>query len=473
MYLGIDLGTGSVKLMLLGPDGAEHTVSRSYEVSSPHSGWAQIDTDIWLAALFSCIRELPGVEHVKAIGLSGQMHGIVPCSGMSGTAPVALGPAITWADQRAAETLPDYKALSEQTLSKLGNPPSAGMAGPILLWLRDHMPELFAKIDIVFMPKDFIRATLTGDRLTDYSDASGTLLYDFSIRGWYADLLRAIGLDTAQLPQIRAGNSIAGFVSDDAARRFGLPFGIPVAVGAGDTPAAFFGTDLHDPGTGQISIGTAAQIGVPMAERNIHTVMNLNLFEGVRPGSRYRIAAMMNGGLALEWVRRQLGFSWQELYRSLERRGLETPSDLIFIPYLSGERTPHMDPDARGAWIGLSLHHQREDLALAALLGVASTIRLGLATLLSAGNSSINRLRLVGGSARFPFWRKVLAAMLERDLLVSQQTDTSARGAALMAAEAIGERLFPSFGFDCEYAESYSWMKDYFQKQQDLYYKIF
>jgi xylulokinase len=469
MFLGIDLGTGSMKLMLLEPDGTEHTVSRVYTVRSPEAGWAEIDPRIWLEALESGLKELPHTEKISGIGLSGQMHGIIPCGGETGRAPEPLMPAVTWADRRAGRYCSSYNFLKEDEQRRLGNPVSAGMAGLSLLWIRDEKPEIYKNTETLLLPKDFVRATLTGDRCSDFSDASGTLLYDFTERSWYHNLIENLGLRGDILPELKSSLDVAGFVTEEASRRFGLPSGIPVVTGAGDTPAALYGTGLTDPAIAQISIGTAAQVSRAVPGSGLPYSANLNLFEGVSSEYRCQIAAMLNGGLALEWVRRQLGFDWEELYRKLEVLGLERPNDLIFIPHLSGERTPYMNPDARGAWIGLSIGHEKEDLALSALLGVAASVRLGAETLEASGSGSIESFRFIGGSARYPFWRKLLAGMLGRPLQVSGHRDGSVRGAAMMAARAVGTLIPDLVEYTEEAAGNYPWMDGYYHRQKELY----
>ncbi len=469
MFLGIDLGTGSIKLMLLEPDGTEHIASRVYRVTSPEPGWAEIDPRIWLDALESGLKELPYTDKIDAIGLSGQMHGIIPCRGEKGRAPEPLMPALTWADRRAGRYCSHYNFLKGDEKVRLGNPVSAGMAGLSLLWIRDERPEIYNKTETFLLPKDFVRASLTGDRCSDFSDASGTLLYDFTERSWYHNLIDHLGLREDILPELRSGLDVAGFVTEDAARRFGLPSGIPVVAGAGDTPAAMYGTGLTDPATAQISIGTAAQVSRSVPGSELPYSANLNIFEGVSSEYRYQIAAMLNGGLALEWVRRQLGFDWEELYTKLEAGGLERPRDLIFIPHLSGERTPYMNPDAKGAWIGLSISHEKEDLALSALLGVASSVRLGSETLEESGSGSIGTFRFIGGSAQYPFWRKLLAGMLGRPLQVSEHRDSSVRGAAMMAALATGTVIPDRVEYVEESAGSFPWMDGYYNRQKEYY----
>lgn len=483
MYLGIDLGTGSVKVLLLDRSGREITAGREYVVSAPERGRAESDPLKWLTALEQALSDVDrlarsaggaiafGLSGVRAVGFSGQMHGIVPVrkgADDSGAGPVALHPAILWADGRGAEVLPEYERLDPEVHRRLGNRPASGMAGTTLLWLFRHRPDIFNTTDAVLFPKDFVRAAFTGSFLTDYSDASGSLLYDFEHHCWYEDLISRLGLPRRQLPEIMHAVDAAGTVTSRAARRFGIPAGIPVAVGAGDTPAAMYGSGLTSTAAAQISVGTAAQVARPVDADELPGVSSINLFEGAEKGLRYQVAAMLNGGLALEWVRERLGFSWGELYKRLENRIGDDPGTLTFLPYLAGERTPYLDPDARGAWVGLSLHHGTDDLAMAALLGVACTVRIGLETI-ERERGRVDVIRLVGGSARFAPWRTLLATVLGRSMEYSPYSDGSARGAAYMAARLLGEPIPRGPVFSHQKGVNGLWVEDYYRRFLDLY----
>jgi xylulokinase len=263
-------------------------------------------------------------------------------------------------------------------------------------------------------------------------------MYDPSRGAWMADELDALGLDAAKLPPLFDSAALAGSVTAEGARLTGLPAGTRVAVGAGDTPSAIFGSRLPVGDTVQISIGSGTQV-VRLLDKLPEFRPTLNVFESVRPGVYYQMAGMLNGGVALEWVRKTVGLEWPEFYdgASLDR----APLDLVFLPYLSGERTPYLNPNATASWTGLGLHHEPADLLHAALLGVACSVRLGLATL---GTQGVEHYRVVGGSTRYPYWNQLLANVLQVTLTVSTQSNMSARGAAMLGAEAIGVHLDPS-----------------------------
>lgn len=468
MYLGIDLGTGSVKLMLADGSGAEQVVSETYPIESPQAGYAETDPRDWIGAIRKAVARLPPLAGLRGIGLSGQMHGIVPLD--SNDVPV-LERAILWADQRGGKCLGEFEVLSDAQRARLLNAPSAGMSAASLLWLKREAKRDYDRIRTLLMPKDYIRFAMTGTKATDYSDASGTVLYDFKDREWYGDAIAALGLDRDYLPPLRSGTDVAGAVSAAGAALLGLPEGTPVAVGGADAPTGMYGSGLHATSQIQVSVGTAAQISRPVPS-GVLPGWNpaLNVFEGIRPADRYQVAAMLNAGIALEWVRKTLKLDWEPIYAALEGKDLSVKPDILFLPYLSGERTPYMNPDARGAWLGLGLHHDDLDLAFAALLGVACSIRLGLETI---GTEGAETIRAVGGSLRYEYWRQLIASVLGRDLAVYEQADISARGAAYLAAEALGEGIAAKEERGRIYrGGNLGWIDEYFRDYKGLYARI-
>lgn len=472
MYLGIDLGTGSVKVMLLDHAGEETTASHTYPVDAPAPRRSETAPIEWSRGLHAALSDLGDLSQIEAIGLSGQMHGIVPVQRTANGNITPLRPGILWSDGRSADYLSEYERLPSEMRSDLANVPAAGMAGPTLLWLQHHEPGVVETADHILFPKDYIRAELTGEIATDYSDASGSLLYSFSNRDWHRRLLERFSISPGLLPPIKSSTDRAGTVSSQAAARYGLPAGVPVAIGAGDTPAAMYGTNLVDPGVAQISVGTAAQVSRAVdPARRLPPVSSLNLFEGATGDLRFQVAAMLNGGLALEWVRDRLGFSWSDLYFRLAGTSTDDPGELMFLPHLSGERTPFMNPRARGAWVGLSRSDDNDDMARAALLGVACTVRLGLETL-EQGRRPTGEIRLVGGSARFAEWRRILTMILQRPLLYSEQADSSARGAALMAARMIGETPPDAPPFFPEAPVRAPWVNEYYERFLATYHAL-
>ena len=439
MLLGLDLGTGSVKALLMFESGAVcGEASAAYAVNSPKPGWAETAPDDWWEAVAAAVGEATGPRgaEVTAIGLSGQMHGVV----LSGADGVPLRPAILWADTRSREQLAAYRDLDEKLRRKLANPPATGMAGPSLLWIRDHEPEACEDARWALQPKDWLRLRLTGEAATEPSDASATLLYDLEGGGWSDEITGALGLRRDWLAPLVGSHAVAGTLTREAAEHLGLPEGLPVAAGAADTAAAILGAGLP-PGTPQLTVGTGGQIvalrenAVPDPEERIH----LYRTAWEEQESYYSMAAIQNAGLALEWARKVLGATWDDVYHE----AFDVPSGaggLLFLPYLSGERTPHFDPDARGAWAGLGLDHGRGHLLRAALEGVAFALRGGLEALEAAGVPA-SELRLAGGGAIEEPWRQLLADVLQRPLRLlpdSVAASASARGAVILAGLASG-----------------------------------
>jgi xylulokinase len=435
MLLGIDLGTGSAKALLLATDGtAVSEASISYPVHAPHPGWAESEPADWWLAVASAVRKAVGnhADQVQAISLSGQMHGVV----IADESGQPLRPAILWADTRSSATLSAYHSLDAAILKRLGNPITAGMAGPTLLWLQEHEPTVYAQARWALQPKDWLRLRLTGEVATEPSDASGTLLYDVVSDNWARDAISALNLRSDWLPRIIPSSAIAGYLTAVASEHLGLRVGLPVIAGAADTAAAALGNGLLEPGLVQLTIGTGAQIITPRSQPIIDPHGRTHLYRSAVPNGWYTLAAMQNAGLALEWVRGILGLSWQQVYA----KAFSVPpgcEGLTFLPYLTGERTPHLDPYVRGAWVGLGLHHTQAHLMRAALEGVAFALRQGFEALEATGFKA-TELRLAGGGTVEMPWKQLLTDVLRLPLYATTVTAASARGAALLAGIGIG-----------------------------------
>ncbi|GAO76189.1 xylulose kinase [Meiothermus taiwanensis] len=437
MLLGLDLGTGSLKALLLDFNGqVRGEASRPYPVAAPHPGWAESDPEDWWRAAAEATQAAVGplASQVVAVGLSGQMHGVV----LSDPAGQPLRPAILWADGRAVRELSALKALPESLRHRLANPLVVGMAAPSLLWLERHEPRPYAEARWALQPKDWLRLRLTGQAASEPSDASGTLLYDLLADTWAWEALERLGLRTELLPPLLPSGAVAGHLTRAAARWLGLPEGLPVATGAADTAAALLGSGLAV-GQVQLTVGSGAQIAVLLDTLQIDPTLRTHRYRAARPQQWYALAAMQNAGLALEWVRNMLHLSWEEAYREAQQApaGCE---GLCFLPYLTGERTPHLNPQARGVWAGLRLNHQRGHLMRAALEGVAYSLREGLEAL-GAAIPPQAPLRLSGGGSQEPFWQQMLSDVLGRPLVSTPTPSASARGAALLAGMAVGITL--------------------------------
>ncbi len=441
--LGIDVGTSSVKVVLIDLAGQVLAQARAdYSVQRPHKGWAETDPELWWSAILDATTQVRAASNAPpaAIGLSGQMHGVVLC-GADGT---PIRPAMLWSDSRAEPQLARYRLLPAEVRARLGNPLSPGMAGPMLAWLAENEPENYRSATWALQPKDWVRARLTGRFHGEPSDASATLLYDLTAQGWDPEVIAALGLDAALLPPLLASSGqFAGELQPGPARELGLAVGIPVAAGAADTAAAALGSGLFEPGTVQLTIGTGAQLITPAAAPTrqglalgapvIHT------YRAATATGWYEMAAVLNGGLALDWVRRTVRATWAELYAAAESPpGVDDP---IFIPYLNGERTPHLDTGLTAAWIGLTGDHDRTTLLRTALEGVAGAIADALECL--PGKAFHGRqVRLGGGGSTAVGWRQMLADTLDVQLQALDVPGASALGSAYtgaLAADLIDE----------------------------------
>jgi xylulokinase len=433
--LGIDLGTSSVKVLILDMQGDTLSTSKAdYEVMAPLPGWAESDPSEWWSATVSAVQaamaQAPQAR-ITAAGLSGQMHGVVLTDKEGRPTRAAL----LWADSRAEAELRRYQALPSSQLQRLANPLVPGMAGPLLCWLADHEVSSYRAARWALQPKDWLRLCLTGAVATDPSDASATLLYDLPADRWADDMIVALGLQRDLFAPIVPSGALSGTLSVRAAEELGLSPGLPVATGAADTAAAALGAGLLTPGPIQLTLGTGAQLVRLCSEPRADPTGRTHLYRAADGVNWYTMAAVQNAGLALDWVRRTLSASWNDVYESVDALA-PGAEGLTFLPYLTRERPHHQNPHSSGAFLGMRIDHQREHLLHAALEGVAFGIRVALEAL--PGESKATALRLAGGGSVHPAWRQMLADVLGRELVAVDTSDASVRGAALLGGIASG-----------------------------------
>jgi xylulokinase len=431
--LGLDLGTSSAKAVVVDNGGQVLAqASAGYAVTSAAAGYAESEPAHWRSAVTACAREAIHAAGARpaAIGLSGQMHGLV----MTSAAGEALRPALLWADSRATGSLHAYRLLGSSALARLANPLAPGMTGPLLMWIAEHEPHTYTEARWALQPKDWLRARLTGEVHAEPSDASATLLYDVIGDRWDREVVSALGLDTSLLaPLLPSAGAPAGHLVAEAATDLGLPAGIPVAAGAADTAAAALGSGLGL-GDVQLTVGTGAQVIRPLVAPVSRADAGVNLYRSATPDGWYHMGATLSAGLSLNWVRETMNATWAELYASADRPG--RARDPIFVPHLSGERTPYSDPALRGSWTALSLADDRTSLLRSALEGTAFAIRDALDALLA--DQRPPRLRLAGGGTLTAGWRQLLADVLGVPLYAVDVPAASGRGAALLGAHAVG-----------------------------------
>lgn len=437
LLLGIDIGTSSTKVVVMDAAGATCAeASEPYPVHTPRAGWVESAPDDWWDAVVTAVRQATAslAAPVVSVGVVGQMHGVV----LTTVAGEPVRPALLWADARAEDELQAFAALDSDRLARLGNPVVPGMAGPSLLWLRANEPDAYKTARWALQPKDWLRMQLTGQAVAEPSDASATLLYDLPDDDWAWWLIDELGLLGELFAPLQPSSATAGGLTERAAEALHLPAGLPVATGAADTAAAALGSGLLDPGTIQVTVGSGGQVLAPLDQPEVDRTRRTHTYRAAAPQRWYAMAATLNAGLALEWVRQVLGVDWDTLYG--EAGSIAPGADGVrFLPYLSGERTPHLDPAARGAWSGLAKDHGRPHLLRAALEGVAFALRDCVTAITERGiGEADDALRIAGGGTREPAWRQLLADVLRRRLVAVETPNASARGAALLAGVATG-----------------------------------
>ncbi len=431
IYLGIDLGTTALKAVL--SDGRSRVLASetvAIVTTRPKPGWSEQHPDLWWKALVRAAKDMreanPGIfARIAAISFSGQMHGAVLRQGAR-----ILRPAILHNDGRALgeahylnQTFPHLAAVA-------GVRAMAGFTAPKLLWLKQHEPHLLKRAEVILSPKDDLRFRLTGEYATDPVDASGMWLFDVAQRKWQMDLCRAVGLREEQLPQLRNAHAQAGCVHGVAARQLGLKPGTPVICGTGDAAANSLGLGLINDGEAVISMGTAGQILVTRQHHLPAPDDNIHAFAHALPHTWFQMAALLNGASPLAWIVQRLGQNdIPALLRAVEKR-MARPSRLLFLPYLAGERTPHDDPQARGAFFGLDASTDAVDLTRAVMEGVA----LSLADCFERLRKVAKRpglLYATGGGTRSSLWCRMVASALDMPIHLARAGEY---GAALGAA---------------------------------------
>lgn len=445
--LGIDLGTSAVKVLLLDEDGAVlGHVDKRLPISRPQPGWSEQHPREWWAATCEALISLRDAcphawPHIACIGLAGQMHGAVVLD----RADQPIGPAILHNDGRAAEESRWIEAKVPQAAALAGSRPTAGLTAPKLLWIARHEPEAFATIDCVLSPKDYLRLRLTGERATDVSDAAGTLWFDVTQRCWSEPLIAACGLSLSQLPRVRESGEPGAPLLPQVAAALGLPPDAVVATGGGDTPVSGLGIGAVEVGDAFINLSTSASLVVVTDRPAIDEAASIHALCHALPGRWYQMGAMLSGASCLRWISRVAGAQDEDaLLRVIEEGTARNPGlhpaqqAPIFLPYLSGERTPHNDVDARGAFFGLSHDTDAALLGHSVLEGVCFGLRDAMAAIESTG-TCIGSLAVVGGGARSAYWTGLLASVLGRPVHRVAGGDLSAAlGAARLGWLALG-----------------------------------
>ncbi len=452
-YIGIDTSTTATKALLMDAAGQVVGVASSeYGYETPQPLWSEQLPDLWWhgarVSVHRVMRETAVSPHqVKGVGLTGQMHGLV----LLDKNGQVLRPAILWNDQRTAAECDEMRAImgKERLIAITGNEALTGFTAPKILWIKNNEPEIYGRIAHILLPKDYVRFKLTGDYAMDKAGGAGTQLFDVRQRDWSQELVAALGIDPAWLAPTFEGTAVTGTLSPEAAKATGLPAGIPVVGGGGDQAANAVGTGAVVDGVVALSLGTSGVVFASSDRAIVEPDGRLHAFCHAVPDKWHLMGVMLSAAGSLRWYRDTL--APQTSFDDLLAPATDIPpgSDgLFFLPYLTGERTPHPDPLARGAFIGLTVRHTQAHMTRAVLEGVAFGLRDSFELMKVAGLADVTQVRVAGGGTRSLLWRQILADVLDAEIVTVNTTEGAAYGAALLAATGMGE--FNSVMAACE-----------------------
>jgi xylulokinase len=436
----VDVGTSGTRAVAVDTAGAVKAGATSrYDLDSPRPGWSEQRPEDWWQAAREVVREVAaavGEDEIVGLGLAGQMHGSV----FLDSAGAVIRPALLWNDQRTAS---DCVAITERVgaerlLELAGNPALTGFQAPKILWLEREEPAAHARVASVLLPKDYVRLMLTGERATDASDAAGTLLLDVRARGWSGEILEALEIPRDWLPTIYEGPEVTGTVRDAVADDLGLPRGLPVAAGGGDNAAAAVGVGVVGERRMSSSIGTSGVLFASRESFEHDPLGRVHAFCHAVPGGYHLMAVTLSAGGSLNWWRERFmgpaGFDVLAAEAAEVEPGAE---GLLFLPHLTGERSPHLDPEASGAFVGLTSRHGRPELTRAIMEGVVLSMRAGLEVMRDLG-ATADEVRATGGGAQSPLWLQLQADIYGRPIRRTAVDEGPAYGAALLAGVAAG-----------------------------------
>jgi xylulokinase len=453
LYLGIDVSTTATKALLIDERGTVLAATSSeYPFATPRPLWSEQDPRLWWDGAQRSIRAVvqkTGVDtgRISGIGLTGQMHGLVLLDSQG----EALRPAILWNDQRTQSQCDEIHSRigRERLIQITGNVALTGFTAPKILWVREHEPEVYVRIAHVLLPKDFVRYRLTGGLAVDKADGSGTALMDLRKRDWSEDVLLALELPPGWMPMLYEGPEITGTVTDEGAQATGLKAGTPVMAGGGDQAAQAIGVGAVREDIVALTLGTSGVVFATTAHPFVEPEGRLHAFCHAIPGRWHLMGVMLSAAGSLRWHRDCFA-------PEMDYDGLLAPAEsvppgaegLLFLPYLTGERTPYPDPLARGAFIGLTVRHGLAHCTRAVLEGVAFGLKDSFELMKAAGLAKVDQVRVSGGGARSTLWLQILADVLDLELVTVNATEGAAYGAALLAG--VGAGQWPSIEAACD-----------------------
>ena len=451
--LGIDVSTTSVKALLVAADGqVVGSATTEQPLYTPYPLWSEQDPADWWNGAISSIRQVladTGVDgsQVAAVGLTGQMHGLTLLDRQG----QVLRPAILWNDGRTAAQCDEMRARlgKERLIAITGNDALTGFTAPKILWVREHEPEVYARVAHILLPKDYVRYRLTGGFAVDCADGAGMILMDIKKRAWSSEVLDALQIPLEWLPQVFEGPQVTGTITAEAAQLTGLKAGTPVVGGGGDQAAGAVGAGAVQPGVVSLALGTSGVVFASTSSPLIEPQGRLHAFCHAVPGRWHLMGVMLSAAGSLRWYRDTFHPGLD--YDSLLAPAAAIPAGcegLLFLPYLTGERTPYPDPLARGAFVGLTIRHNQAHLVRAVLEGVAFGLRDSFELMKQAGQKEIRQVRVSGGGARSPLWRQILADVLGAELVTVNTSEGAAFGSALLAG--VGAGLWPDVDAACQ-----------------------
>ncbi len=459
--LGIDVGTTGSKALLIGADGAViASATTEYPMFTPQPLWAEQNPADWWTATVTSIRQVleqgdVRPDQVAGVGLTGQMHGLV----LLDAAGEVLRPCIMWNDQRTAAQCAEITARvgADEVLRLTGNPVLPGFTAPKIVWVRQHEPEVYARVAKVLLPKDYVRFRLTGGFFSEVSDASGTSMFDGGQRHWSQEMTDALEVPREWLPEVTESPVVSARVSASAAAETGLLEGTPIVGGGGDQAAQAVGTGIVAEGVVSATLGTSGVVFAASDTYRVEPQGRLHAFCHAVPGTWHLMGVMLSAAGSFRWYRDTLGAleriraeeSGRDPYDLLTAAAAEVSpgcEGLLFLPYLTGERTPYPDPNARGVFFGLTLRHGKPHMTRAVLEGVSYGLRDSLELMRGLG-LSIQQVRASGGGARSPLWRQILADVFDAQIATVDVTEGAAYGAALLAG--VGAGVYPDVAAAC------------------------
>ncbi len=500
LLLGIDIGTTGLKALLIDKKGRVVGSSREeYPLSTPKPGWAEQPAQDWWKATIKAVKRLTSSMNnptdIVAVGLSGQMHGLVPLD----TSDTPLRPAILWCDQRPIKECEIIESkLGARLVKTVSNPALTGFTLPKILWLKRNEPSLYKKMSYFLLPKDYVRFKLTGERAMDISDAAGTVMLNVAKGNWATDMIGELGIKKSILPRIVGSAEVAGHITREVSRLTGLKEGIPVVGGGADNTCAAVGTGIVQPGRISSSIGSSGVIFAHSDKHYVDPKTRVHTFNHSVPGKFYLMGVMLSAGLSFKWFRDTFGkdeiasekAGKGDAYEILSRGAAKAPAGcegLLFLPYLNGERTPHKDPYARGVLFGISPRHTREHVVRAVMEGIVYGLKDSLDIIESLG-VQVSEVRATGGGGKNAFWRQMQADVFGKPVVTVNNDEGPAYGAALLAG--VGAGVFsgvaeaaestvrittttkPNQAMTKKYAESHERFKSLYASLKDDFKKI-